>query len=436
MVAFTLLIACGNIANLMLARTTARRHEFAVRTALGASRWRLARQLLGENLVLSGIGATLGVLFALWGSKLIVAQIATSANRVFLDVGIDWRMLGFTSLIAMVTTLLFGIAPTLLASRVPPMEAMKEQGRGNSSGRRVGLAGSLVLAQVSLSLLLLVAAGLFVRTFISLAQVELGFAPARALVVTVGAQRTGLDSASRMQLYERVRDAAAAVPGVTHAAISVITPSSGMQWNNDFEFPGRPELPEEQRVVNMNFLTPGWFETMGTRIRTGRDIDSRDRRGTTLVAMVNRKFAEKYFAGVNAVGQIVKQPAFADDPAKQYEIIGEVDDAVYTNLRDPLSPTIYLALAQLEQPPSSVYLMLRTTSSTPAALTRSLTAALTAVNCGPHDEFPSARGLCRRNAFAGATDRDALRLLRRTRAAARGARPLWRHVVLGDSPSR
>lgn len=380
-VAFTLLIACGNIANLMLARTTARRHEFAVRTALGASRWRLARQLFGENLLLSGVGAALGVLFALWGSRLIVAQIATTTNRVFLDVGIDWRMLGFTSLIAVVTTLLFGIAPTLLASRVPPMEAMKEQGRGNSAGRRMGLAGTLVLAQVSLSLLLLVAAGLFMRTFVSLAQVELGFVPERALVVTVGSQRTGLDSAARMSLYERVRDAVVAVPGVSDAAFSAITPSTGMVWNNNFEFPGRPELPEEQRIINLNYITPGWFKTMGTRIVAGRDFDARDRIGGTRVGLVNRKFAEKYFDGENPIGKIVKQPATSREPAQNIEIIGEVADAVYTELREPLSPTMYQPMAQLDEgPPSGAYLTVRSPNAQSATLAQSITSAVTGVN--------------------------------------------------------
>ncbi len=395
-VAFTLLIACGNIANLMLARTTARRHEFAVRTALGASRWRVARQLLGENVLLSAVGASLGVLFAVWGSQLIVAQIGSATNRVFLDVGVDWRMLGFTSAVAITTTLLFGMAPTMLASRVAPMEAMKEQGRGNSSGRRLGVAGSLVLVQVALSLLLLVGAGLFVRTFVSLAQVELGFVPERAMVVTLGAQRTALDSAARMQLYERVQEAVAAVPGVTQAAVGVITPSSGSTWNRDFEFPGRPALPEMERIVNLNYITPGWFATMGTRLVAGRDFGATDRAGGTTTAVVNRQFAEKYFGGDNPIGKIVIMPASGDEPRQQIEIVGQVTDAVYTNLREPLSPTIYMALAQLPQPPSSVYLTVRTSTTQQADLTRSLTAAVTGVHADlsasfrPLDEYVDA----------------------------------------------
>jgi putative ABC transport system permease protein len=380
-VAFTLLIACGNIANLMLARSSARRHEFAVRTALGASRWRLTRQLLTENLLLSFLGATLGLLLALWGSRVIVAQIANSTNRVFLDIGIDWRILGFTGLVAVVTTLLFGVGPSLLASRVAPMEAMKEQaaGRGGSA-RRVGLSGSLVLAQVSLSLLLLVAAGLFVRTFAQLAKVELGFVPEKVLVMDVGAQRTQVEAKDRGALYERILEATRAVPLVASAGLSVITPVSGSQWNSFLEFPGRPEMSEEERVVNFNFISPGWFATMGTTLIAGRDFDARDRVGGQSVVIVNRKFAEKYFGGENPIGKTVVQPDFDGNEPTTAEIVGLVSDAVYTNLRDPLTPTAYWALAQDDEPASTMTITLRTTAPDPVALTRSLTAAVTGVN--------------------------------------------------------
>ncbi|MEQ1692147.1 MAG: FtsX-like permease family protein, partial [Gemmatimonas sp.] len=259
-------------------------------------------------------------------------------------------------------------------------DAMKEQGRGTSSTRAAGFAGSLVLAQVSLSLLLLVAAGLFVRTFVGLADVALGFVTERALVVNVNAQRAAVTPADRYALFERVRDAALAVPGVTHAAIAVITPSSGMQWNNDLEFPDRPDLPEEQRLVNFNYLSPGWFETMGTRLIAGRDFDTRDRLGGTRVVIVNRKFAEKYFGGASPMGKQVRTVARPDEPSVPLEIIGLVGDAVYEGPREPLTPTMYWAMAQEKEATSSVSLTVRTTTSTPAALNRSLTAAITGVH--------------------------------------------------------
>lgn len=173
-VGLVLLIACANIANLQLARATARRHELSVRLALGASRWRLVRQWLVESLLLSSVGATLGLLFASWFSRALVSQLSTATNRVYLDLAIDWRLLAFTAAIAVATAVLFGTLPALRGTRVAPIEALKEQGRGASSDARVSLSSGLVVAQVALSLVIVVAAGLFVRTFANLATLPLG----------------------------------------------------------------------------------------------------------------------------------------------------------------------------------------------------------------------------------------------------------------------
>src|SRR5262245_22443505 len=173
-VALVLLVACANIANLFLARAAARRHEFSVRLALGASRWRLARQQLVESLLLSACGAALGLAIARWASALLVRQLSTQTNTVFLDTHVDWRVLGFTIALTVLVALLFGAAPTLRASRTAPIEAIREQGRG-STERRFGVAGALVTGQVALSLVLVVAAGLFIRTFAALAGLHVGF---------------------------------------------------------------------------------------------------------------------------------------------------------------------------------------------------------------------------------------------------------------------
>ena len=185
-VGLVLLIACANIANLLLARASDRRHELSVRMALGAPGWRLARQLLVESLVLAGIGAAAGLMFAAWGSRALVAQLSASASPVALDLSIDWRVFAFTAAITVATVLLFGTAPAIRATRVAPIDAMKEHGRGGSSGGGRGLSGGLVVAQVALSLVLVVAAGLFVRTFGRLATMPLGFDADRVLVVYRG----------------------------------------------------------------------------------------------------------------------------------------------------------------------------------------------------------------------------------------------------------
>jgi predicted permease len=378
-VALVLLIACANIANLLLARANARRHELSVRVALGASRLRIARQLLAESLVLSGMGAVVGLLFARWGSGLLVRQLSTTTNSVFLDLALDWRILGFTAVVAVATAILFGVAPALRASRVQPNEALKEQGRG-VVGERFGLGNLLVVVQVALSVILVVAAGLFVRTFSSLARVNLGFDDKPVLVANVSAQRLQLDLKQRPELFERLRQSAAAVPGVTTAAVSAVTPVSGSTWNNVIEIPGAPAAPDRERMTNINLVSPSWFQTMGTRVIAGRDFTDRDVGGSAPVAIVNEAFARKYFAGRNPLGRRVLQPGSPTRAPIDREIVGYVEDAVYRALREPVPPTMYLALTQHLEPPSSMAISVRAAGGSPALLTKSLAAALTGAN--------------------------------------------------------
>ena len=225
-VALVLLIACANIANLLLARATARRHELSVRLALGASRWRLSRQLLVESVLLAAIGAALGLAIASWGSRLLVRELSTQARAVVLDLSLDGHVLLFTIAVTVITALLFGVAPALHASSVAPMDALKERGQnGRHSGEpRARLAGSLVVAQIALSLVLVVAAGLFGRTFISLTTRGLGFERDRVLVATVNAHSASIDTAQRLHIYDEARDATRALPGVADAALSAETP--------------------------------------------------------------------------------------------------------------------------------------------------------------------------------------------------------------------
>ncbi|MEO6526612.1 MAG: ABC transporter permease [Gemmatimonadaceae bacterium] len=380
-VSLTLLIACGNIANLMLARTAARRHELSVRTALGASGGRLVRQLFAESALLSVAGAALGVLVAVWGSRLIVAQLSTTQNRVFLPVGVDWRMLAFTAAAAAGTALLFGTVPALRAARVDPSEAMKEQGRATSSGRRVGLAGSLVVAQVALSLVLLIAAGLFVRTFASLASVDVGFERDRALLVHIGTRRAGVDdSVARAAMYARILETARAVPGVSHAALSELTPVGGPMANFPMEFPWIPEHDKRERAVMMNVVSPGWFAALGTPVIAGRDFTSDDRLGSPRAMIVNRAFVAKYFGTENPIGRQIRElPTPHGDPAP-LEIVGVVGDAIYSSLRRGSPPTMYWALAQQNQQPGGQSLVVRAAAGTPMSLARSVETAVMSVN--------------------------------------------------------
>jgi putative ABC transport system permease protein len=384
-VGLVLLIACANIANLLLARATARRHEWSVRLALGASRWRLVRLLLTESLLLSGSGAALGLLVARWGSRLLVHQLSTQTNTVFLDLSLDWRVLAFTSTVTVLTALLFGTAPAFRAAGVAPMEAIKEHGRGSSSESRVSLASGLIVAQVALSVVLVVAAGLFMRTFASLANLHLGFDRDRVLLVNVSAQRTDIPATGRLATYERIREAVVAAPGVASAAVSIVTPVSGNTWNNFVAVSGGVALPERQSSSTFNWITPGWLATFGTTLVAGRDVQPSDGKMTPPVALVNQAFAKRFLNGANPIGHTVMiGKNFGMTPTPPREVVGVVADAVYRSLREPVPPTIYVPLAQFDEArrpaPPTMAISVRPLSGTPAQLARSVSAVIAGVN--------------------------------------------------------
>jgi predicted permease len=375
-VALVLLIACANIANLLMARATARRHELSVRQALGASRWRLGRQLLAESLLLAGFGAVLGLAFAVWGGSLLVRQLSPSTNAVFLDLSLDWRVLGFTAAAAVGTALVFGTAPALGATRVAPIDALKEQGRG-AGGGRMGLSGSLVVAQVALSLVLIFAAGLFVRTLSKLTTLDTGFNASPVLLVTVNAQSSGVEPAERAALFERARQAVAALPGVASAALSAVTPVSGSRWQYSATVVGAGPPPDDQRGIYVNPLSPGWFTTYGTLLLAGRDFDDRDALGAPGVAIVNQAFARRFLTGANPIGRMVQEMRGTRESPPPIEIVGLAADAVYSSLREPVPPTLYLPLAQQPGQASTTTLSIRSgLRGSPASLTRSVADAI------------------------------------------------------------
>jgi putative ABC transport system permease protein len=383
-VGLVLLIACANIANLLLARATARRHEWSVRLALGASRWRLVRLLLTESLLLSAVGAALGLLVAQWGSRLLVRQLSTQTNTVFLDLTLDWRVLLFTSAVTILTALLFGTVPAFRAAGVAPMDALKEHGRGTSSESRVSLASGLVVAQVALSVVLVVAAGLFMRTFSSLANLHLGFDRDRVLLVNINAQRTEIPPADRLTTYDRIRQSVLTVPGVASAAVSFVTPVSGNTWNNRIDVSGGVPLPERQRSSNFNAVTPGWFATFGTPVVAGRDINDGDRKGAPPVVLVNQAFGRKFLNGASPLGHTVTIGSGGPFVQPPREVVGVVADAVYRSLREPVPATMYVPLAQFDDSrspaPASMSVSVRTATGSPALLARSVSAAIVIVN--------------------------------------------------------
>ena len=387
-VALVLLIACANIANLLLARGAARRHELSVRLALGASRWRLARQLLAESAVLVVIGALLGLLFASWATRLLVAQLSTSMTPIGLNLSLDWRVLAFTAVTMMVTALVFGLVPALRATRVAPMAALKEHGRMAGEGRGLGggWSGGLIVGQVALSLLLVVAAGLFVRTFERLAAAPLGVDRDRVLLITITAPT--VPAADRNLFYHRLVKAAASVPGVAHAGGSLNPPIAGtLVGDIVVTEPGVVPPPDAEVVSQYTDITPGALASYGTPIRAGRDIDDRDTNTAPRVMLVNQAFVRRFFPGRNLVGVPLaltfRTGQWGDVPLGSRTVVGVTGDAVYRSIRSPMRPTIYVPMAQRGNDPilqTYFYIAVRSASGSPALLTRSVTAALTAVN--------------------------------------------------------
>jgi predicted permease len=342
-VAGVLLIACANVANLMLARATARRQEMSVRLALGASRGRVLRQLLAEALLLSVIGSALGLLIARWGGDLLIAQLGSSVSRVSLDLSMDWRVLGLTSGIAMLTTLLFGLVPAMGLSGITPNDALRDAGRGAVGDRRVNIRSALVVVQVALSLVLIIGAALFVRTFQQLTTTPLGFVSEPLMVVSVDASRTTTPRASYLELFQRVTDAAQSATGVRMAASSVITPMSGSGWNGRVISPTGTD-PSSNPLTFINAVSPGWFETYGMRLLAGRDLSSRDVRGGPHVVVVNETFVKRFMNGQSPIGSRIV--VGDDESAPAREVIGVVNDAVYRDSRRGIPSTIYYPLAQ------------------------------------------------------------------------------------------
>ena len=383
-VALVLLIACANVANLLLARASARRREFSVRLALGASRWQLARQQLVEALLLAASGGVVGLLIALWASSVLVRQLSTQANTVFLDTTLDWRVLAFTASVAIAVALLFGVVPALRASRTEPIDAIREHSRTTSGERGIGFGGALVAGQVALCLVLVVAAGLFIRTFTTLATLNVGFDRDPVLLVRLDVSQKSAEPAQRLALYEQIARTVRAMPGVAHAAISEVTPVSGTITDVYVEAENGPQLAPPQNISYRNVITPDWFATYGTRLVAGRDFDERDRLSSPPVAIVNETFVRRFLQGANPLGRRIRNPSSAPGETRPWiEVVGVVADAVYLSLRAAVPPTMYIPLAQ-RTPDSGFFqfatLSVRAQSGSPLSLARGVGDGIARVN--------------------------------------------------------
>ncbi len=380
-VGLVLLIACANIASLLLARSAARQKEIAVRLALGASRARLIRQVLTESIVLSGAGALLGVLFARWGSALPIHFVSTNQEPVFLDLKMDSRVLIFTIAIAVLCGLLFGILPALRSTQVNAMSAMKEGHAQASGGRSRSVATRWIVAmQVALSLILLIGTGLFIRTFTNLMTLNAGFDPNNVLMIETNIHNAGIAEPARAPLYRQMLTKLQAIPGVVSAGQCWMTPLSGRQWDSGLTAPGHSLPSSVDPDTFLNWVTPGYFETMRTPVLEGRTFDARDTADSTPVVVVNELLAQRYFGTQNPIGQhLLAEPGgmLAKEPM---EIVGVVQDTKYTSLDEDFQPEAYFPLSQIQKNVDEDTTFEVRTAMIPGALIPAVRDAMASVN--------------------------------------------------------
>ncbi|HXJ91634.1 MAG TPA: ABC transporter permease [Terriglobia bacterium] len=344
-----LLIACANLANLLLARASAREREVAVRLALGASRARLIRQLLSESALLAVAGAVAGGFLAAALSQALIAFVSTSDNPVFLDMPTDWRVLGFAAALAILTTLLFGLAPALRAGNVDPGSALKTGGRGMTAGREhFRLQRILVASQVALSVVLLAGALLFARSLQKLMTRNPGFEQNSVLVANLDTSALKLSLAQGPILEQNLLEHTRALPGVAAAASSERSPVSGSS-SNDWVLDAKGNHPNGASWED--YISPGYFETMEMPVIAGRDFNPSDNATSPKVAIVNQTFVKKFLGGTtHPIGEQIRVWAPPGKPARYYQVVGLVKDSVYNDMHTPMVPVMYFARAQTDEP--------------------------------------------------------------------------------------
>jgi len=378
-VVLVLFVACANVANLLLARAAARGREMAIRLAIGAARRRLVRQLLTESVLLAALGAIAGIVFARWGTSLLIGLLSRGQLPVSLDVGLDGRVLAFTLGVAILTGLLFGLAPAWRATRIDPQAALKANGRGVAEGHsRFTIGKTLVVGQIALSLVLVIGAGLLLGTFRKLVTLDPGFRRDGVLIVGVNLRHAGYGPDRYEAVHSDLLGRFRALPGVQAAAASVITPISGSSWNDFIRVDGFTPKSTDDALAYFNQVTDGFFTAMGTPLLAGRDFDARDRLGAAPVVIVNEALAKKFFKGTSPLGKYYRLVEH-DSLGAPIQIVGVVKDAKYKELREESLPTAYLPRSQdSAQSPYANYVL--RTAGAPSSLAPSVKASAAQVN--------------------------------------------------------
>ena len=368
-VAFVLLIACANVSSLLLARAASREREMAIRTAIGASRWRIARQLLMESLLLALIGGGIGVTLAVWGTNALLA--ASPRNLLDLSsISIDLRVLVFAAGTTVLAGLLFGFLPSYISAYSRISETLKEGGRGSSSAKRRGLTrNAFVVAQLGLALVLLTGSGLLIRSFVRLSGVDPGFDTAHLLTFKVSIPRSKYSSEKlRLAFFHQLLARVNAVPGARSASMESYPPLTGLGAGTAVHLLSQPPLPRaDLPVADVRVVGPGYFETMNIPLRSGRFFSEREMAEEKHVTIVNQAFANKYLHGMNPLGQkaAIYMKSFAENEIQASEIIGVVGDIRQMGLDVAAEPAVYWPYPELDY--SAMTILVRT-SNDPLAL--------------------------------------------------------------------
>jgi predicted permease len=343
LVGLILAIACANIANLLLARAATRTREIAVRLSIGAGRLRVIRQLLTESVVLALAGGALGVGFAVWGIRFLTLLLANGRENFTLRADVNWHVLGVTAVLSLLTGVLFGLAPALQSTRVDVMPALRESRTGQARGhrfRRLSLSRILMVSQIAFTLLILVAAGLFLRTLSNLASIPLGFTTENVLTFRLDARQAGHTDPEIVAFYEELRRQFSAIPGVRDATLSNHSLIGEGTSATQVSVSG-VTLKSSSRILTIG---PRFFATMQIPIRLGREINERDRLGSPMVAVVNEEFARTRLGDRNPLGQRLGLPRVC--PTCDIEVVGVSANSLYGDLKKTPPPTVYLPFAQ------------------------------------------------------------------------------------------
>jgi putative ABC transport system permease protein len=373
-----LLIASVNVANLLLARASARVREIAVRIAIGAGRDRIIRQLLTESLLLAAIGGALGLVLALWGTHALIALVPKEIPRAA-NIQLDAPVLIFTVVISFAAGIIFGFAPAFQATRVDLNQSLKASARGSIvGGQQARMGHALVVIEVALTLILLVGAGLLLRSFARLGQVQPGMQTDRLLTARVSLPNVAYPNPENIaRFYEQLIARLRVVPGVRATSTIFPLPMSGALSSTNFDLAEHP-LPEDQQPTSTIRLTGSdYFQTMGIPLLRGRVFADSDGLDSKPVVIINKCFAQKYFPGQDPVGKQMK-PTWANQPAQMREIVGVVGNAKHLSLGEDFAPEMYVPVAQMPWPVATI--LLRTETSNPATMANTLRAELAHVD--------------------------------------------------------